>query len=232
PVQHRDGTPILWECPTPVGPVPLELLEVYPVGCWVGPEEFEPAPEPTLPSEPEPPIEDEDPSADRALAWSARQVAALLEWQYGADAVGLSGQLLAERTRSTGRLRSASGPGARWFIFGPGAVPRPTWQGAHELHRVLPYPCARIVVDPDAAPFVARGKSLFSQFVRGGDSSLAPDSPALLVDPDDHLLAVGRLLLAPFEMGRMERGIAVRVTAHARATGDETLEEPAVGEPD
>jgi hypothetical protein len=43
-----------------------------------------------------------------------------------------------------------------------------------------------------------------------------PESPALLVDPADTLLAVGRLLLAPYEMRRLKRGVAVRVTAHVR----------------
>jgi len=32
----RAGSPVFWEVPTPVGPVPLELAEVYPVGCYVG----------------------------------------------------------------------------------------------------------------------------------------------------------------------------------------------------
>jgi hypothetical protein len=38
---------------------------------------------------------------------------------------------------------------------------------------------------------------------------------ALLVTPEDELIAVGRLLLAPREMGRLSRGVAVSVTAHA-----------------
>ena len=230
PAQAADGSPYRWECPTPVGPVPLELLEVYPVGCWVGPEEFDAPAAGTGPAEPEPPLTpEEDPNVDRVHAWTARQLAGLLEWQYGTDAASLAGPLLAERSRSTGRLRSASLGGSPHFLFGPGAVPRPTWLGAQALHRAVPYPGSRIVVDPDAAPFVAGGKSLFSKFVRGGDSSLAPEGPALLVDPDDHLLAVGRLLLAPFEMGRMERGIAVRVTAHARNPGTEAAEEAPPG---
>lgn len=224
-----DGVPILYECPTPVGTVPLELTEVYPVGCWIGPEEFEPrtpvevAPEEDLlPSEPTP----EGTESERVAAWTARQLAAVLEWQFGPDVRELSAGLTGERSRRSGRLSAASGPGGRWLVFGPGAVPRPTWVGAQALHRVLPFPRARIVVDPDAAPFVTRGRSLFSTFVRGGDSSLAPDGPALLVDPDDHLLAVGRLLLAPYEMGRLRRGVAVYVTAHAREPGELAVEEP------
>jgi hypothetical protein len=58
---------------------------------------------------------------------------------------------------------------------------------------------------------------LFSPFVQGGDAGLVPGSSALLVDSDDRLLAVGRLLLAPHEMGKFARGVAVRVIGHAHS---------------
>ncbi len=230
PAHGPDGSPILWECPTPIGPVPLELTELYPVGCWVGVEEFEP-PSGSGPA-PEAPAPEEEAVAagdtDWTAAWTERQVAGLLEWQYGPDATALATRVTGERSRRTARLRGASGPDGRWFVFGPGAIPRPTWRGAVELHRTLGYPRARIVVDGDAVPFVLQGKSLFSRFVRGGDSSLVPEAPALLVDPDDRLLAVGRLLLAPYEMGRLTRGVAVRVTAHAKDRGERMEEEAEV----
>ncbi|HEV2316170.1 MAG TPA: tRNA guanosine(15) transglycosylase TgtA [Thermoplasmata archaeon] len=218
PATGPDGVPILWECPTPVGPVPLELTDVYPVGCWVGPDEFEEPPAATAGTADESatPADPDAMEIDWTEAWTGRQIAALLEWQYGTDAVPMAARMTGERSRQSGRLRAALGGTGHWFIFGPGAVARPTWKGAQELHRILPFPRARIVVDPDAAPFVASGKSLFSKFVRGGDSSLCPDAPALLVDPDDRLLAVGRLLLAPYEMAQLRRGVAVGVTANAR----------------
>ena len=80
------------------------------------------------------------------------------------------------------------------------------------------------MVDADAAPFVGEGRSLFSRFVRAADPTLAPGSSALLVDPDGGLLAVGRLLLAPHEMGVLRRGIAARVTAHRHVPAGPTEE--------
>lgn len=237
PTNAPDGSPLLWECPTPLGPVPLELTELYPVGCWLGAEDFEPrvATERELAADSDgDPGESQDASAettDWTDAWTKRQIASLLEWQYGPDAAALADRLTGERSHRTGRLRGANGPDGRWFIFTDGAVPRPTWRGAVELHRTLGFPRARIIVDPDAAAFVQQGKSLFSRFVRGGDSALVPEAPALLVDPDDRLLAVGRLLLAPYEMGRLARGVAVRVTAHGKDHGDRISEEAPVPEP-
>ena len=228
PARGADGTPLWWECPTPIGLVPVELLDVYPVGCWLGSEEFEEPPRPGAPiaPEPDPPSDGTPEGPDWTAEWAARELAALLDWQYGPGAAQAVGALRGERSPMTGRLRAGLGGDGRWFMVAPGAVPRPTWRGAQVLHDVLAFPRARIVVHPDAAPFVAAGKSLFSAFVAGGDGSLAPEAPALLVDPDDRLLAVGRLLLAPYEMGRLRRGVAVRVTAHARAPAEELPEEP------
>jgi 7-cyano-7-deazaguanine tRNA-ribosyltransferase len=220
PATGPEGSPLLWECPTPIGPVPLELLEVYPIGCWVGAEEFEPRP-PAQPSNGTgvpPPAPEED--KDWTETWTRRQIGALLEWHFGPDSSVLVDRTIGERSKITGRLRKILGPEREeWFTLGPGGVPRPTWLGGVALHAALPYPRSRIVVDVDAVPFVREGRSLFSRFVRGGDSSLYPESPALLVTQEDELLAVGRLLLAPYEMGRLRRGVAVRVTSHAKAPG-------------
>jgi archaeosine-15-forming tRNA-guanine transglycosylase len=73
-----------------------------------------------------------------------------------------------------------------------------------------------VVVHADATSFVREGRSLFSRFVLGADPALRIGETALLVDSDDMLLAVGRLLLAPHEMNDLRRGVAVRVTAHAK----------------
>jgi 7-cyano-7-deazaguanine tRNA-ribosyltransferase len=213
PAVDASGATLLWEVPTPLGPVPLELSELYPVGCWVGADEFD------VPEERREEAEEDEPIVgDAVAAWTDRQLRSLLEWQFGPDVAAVAEALRGERSRRTGRLRGAIGPDGPSFTFGTDAIPRPTWRGAVELHRTLGAPRARIVVDAEAAPFVAQGKSLFSRFVRGGDASLVPEAPALLVDPDDRLLAVGRLVLAPYEMARLERGVAVEVTAHARSS--------------
>jgi predicted RNA-binding protein (TIGR00451 family) len=94
-------------------------------------------------------------------------------------------------------------------------VPRPTFHGGRCLKTATPVGRHRVVVSEDAVAFVRQGRSLFSRFVVSSDPALVPEASALLVDRDDTLLGVGRLLLAPHEMGRFRRGVAVRVTAHA-----------------
>lgn len=233
PSETRTGEPILWECPTPIGPVPLELLELYPVGCYLGIEEFE-----SRVDREESPVEldglDVDASADSVPAWTARHTLAILEWVHGREAAEaiVGAGAVGGRSARTGRLRVLDRAGQRMFTVGNDGVPRPTWLGGELLHELRPFPAMRIIADPDASPFVAEGGSLFSKFVRGGDSSLVPGSSALVVDGDDHLLGVGRLVLAPPEMGRIARAVAVRVVAHARhPEGEPAPEEPnAVGE--
>ena len=80
------------------------------------------------------------------------------------------------------------------------------------------------MVHQDAVPFVRDGRSLFSTFAVQADPTLVPGASALLVDPNDSFLAAGRLLLAPHEMARLPRGVAVRVTAHARSRPPEPEE--------
>lgn len=232
PTEARDGSELWWAAMTPVGPVPLELTELYPIGCYVGYEEFDATLGPAEGTRPDLAGVEVDGERDWTEAWTARHRDAILEWQYGVEAArALGPQLAGERSRRTGRLRALRLEGEKAFTIGNDGVPRPTWHGAQVLHRTLPYPARRIVVQPDAEEFVAAGRSLFSPFVGGGDSSLVPGASALLVDRADRLLAVGRLLLAPVEMGRMPRGVAVRVTAHARRPVAEEDPEPAAPAP-
>ncbi|MCI4345520.1 MAG: tRNA guanosine(15) transglycosylase TgtA [Thermoplasmata archaeon] len=217
PCATREGAPIWWEAATPLGPVPLELLEVYPVGCWVGPELYDPE---LRRVEPDPVEEDpgEDPDSRVAL-WTLRHLNALFAWGYGASAAARLGELklVAVRSARTGRLRRLDRDGQTWFVVGNDGIPYPTWAGANELHRILPAPQARVVVAPDAVPFVESGRTLFAGYATSADRGLSPGSAALLVDQADRLLAVGRLRLAPPELGRFRRGVAAEILSHARA---------------
>ncbi|HEY6238434.1 MAG TPA: tRNA guanosine(15) transglycosylase TgtA [Thermoplasmata archaeon] len=223
PTLDRAGAPVRWAALTGFGPVPLELTELYPVGCYVGPDEFDVGALGRLSDGagdgPGPELEGLDVEADRdwSAEWGSRHLASILEFQFGEPAARQLAEhgLALERSRRSGRVRGIVLANRRVFTVGPDGIPRPTWYGASLLKEALHRPARRLIVAPDAVEFVARGKSLFSKFVGGGDSSLWPGSSALLVDDDDDLLAVGRLILAPQEMGRIPRAVAARVTAHA-----------------
>lgn len=223
PTTDRSGSPIEWECATPFGAVPVELTDLYPVGPFLGLDEFVDRPHHRSPTSLAsmvaagvgPEVETD---REWTAQWDERQVARLLEWRYGLRVVSRFAQgLRAERSRRTHRLRAIVHDGQPQYVIGTDGVPRPTFRGAVRLHPLLAPGRERVVVHEDAVPFVREGRSLFSTFVVQSDPALVPGATALLVDENDSLLSVGRLVLAPGEMGRLRRGVAVRVTAHPRS---------------
>ena len=231
PTHDRSGRAIEWVSPTPLGPVPLELTDLYPVGPYLGVGEFEAPPRHRSPTEISAEVAraltvEAERDRDWTDAWTVRQIASLLEWQYGAAvAAVLAPGLVGERSRRTGRLRRLLRDGEPQFVIGPDGLPRPTFRGGERLRAATPPGRHRVEVADDAVEFVREGRSLFSWFAASSDPALVPGASALLVDRSDSLLAVGRLLLAPTEMGRMRRGVAAWVTAHAKRPVPEAEEE-------
>lgn len=217
--------PALLEVQTPLGWVPVELTEVYPLGCLVSPAEFSPrqdrprrVPDGVAVAEyPSPDTaEVETTPQGRAGPLALRHALGIVEWCWGrgARAELTKVEFSLRHSRSTGRLRDISRGGEVLFVVGNDGLPHPTLAGGELLHRWLPSPQGRVVASGDAAPFVLEGKSLYSRHVVGVDPSVVPDQYVLLVDPTDRFLGVGRTLLAGSEMGQFTRGVAVRVTAH------------------
>jgi len=84
-------------------------------------------------------------------------------------------------------------------------------EGGKALHRALPRPSLRVVVETDTAEFNRLGKNVFAKFVVEADPDLRPRDEVLVVDREDRLVAVGHALLNPEEMVAFDRGVAVRV---------------------
>jgi len=82
--------------------------------------------------------------------------------------------------------------------------------GAFQLHKALPFPSLRVIIDDEAAPFVKEGKSVFSKFIIEADPALRPYDECLIVRSNDTLLAVGQCLLNPLEMMQFSHGQAVK----------------------
>lgn len=84
-------------------------------------------------------------------------------------------------------------------------------RGAELLHAALKPPRLRVTVDDDAAPFVARGKTVFAKYVTAADTEIRPAEEVLVVDSSDRLLATGTALLSGGEMLAFKTGKAVLV---------------------
>ncbi|MFQ6013464.1 MAG: tRNA guanosine(15) transglycosylase TgtA [Thermoplasmata archaeon] len=85
------------------------------------------------------------------------------------------------------------------------------WAGGQRLHEALEAPRLRVIVEADSAPFNRQGRSVFAKFVVEADPELRPWEEVLVVDQEDGLLAVGRALMNREEMLAFAVGPAVKV---------------------
>lgn len=83
--------------------------------------------------------------------------------------------------------------------------------GAGMLHEFIKSPGHRVVVNGDAAPFVAKGKTAFARHVVAVDPDIRAGEEVLVVDENDKLLATGKAMLSAIEMLAFKKGIAVDV---------------------
>jgi len=83
-------------------------------------------------------------------------------------------------------------------------------EGARRLHRYLPYPKNRVVVNKDAEPFAREGKSIFAKFVINCDIDIHTKEEVLIVNEEDQLLAFGKSILNGKEILDFNTGQAIK----------------------
>ncbi|HDH07140.1 MAG TPA: pseudouridine synthase [Thermoproteales archaeon] len=142
------------------------------------------------------------------------QIKAQLVYQYGRNVVRILdfGEIKVQKSGKTGRLKHVYLNGKMIFslratdgflIF--------SLEGARLFLKAVPPPSSRVVVMPEVAPFIARGRNLFSKHVVRADENIRPSEEVIVVTPEDNLVAIGRALLAGWEMVKARRGIAVKI---------------------
>lgn len=93
--------------------------------------------------------------------------------------------------------------------------------GARRLHAFFSYPAHRVVVNKDAAPFVAKGKNAFAKHVVTADTNIRAGQEILVVDEMDNLFGTGKAMLCALEMMSFKKGMAVNVRSGTEAEPDE-----------
>jgi uncharacterized protein with predicted RNA binding PUA domain len=68
-----------------------------------------------------------------------------------------------------------------------------------------------VTVQKDVSEFVADGRDVFAAHVVKADEEIRAKDEVIVVDEDDHILAVGRALLSSSEMKAFKTGVAVKV---------------------
>jgi len=216
-----------------IGPVPIELDEIYPVTHFYAPESDRGELRPeirnlmerysheqrysmTLLWEGEETlkfIEMMMPQSKRGFDIDLARVTALLKMQFGRGANNaLNDETISFiKSKSTGRIRNILVNDEHAFsIRARDGYISLTNEGARLIHSVLKRPGYRVRIVSDAIPFVEKGSNVFAKFVNECDPEIRPNDQVLIVDEDDRLLGHGRSLMNREEMLSFERGVAVK----------------------
>jgi uncharacterized protein with predicted RNA binding PUA domain len=86
-----------------------------------------------------------------------------------------------------------------------------TVAGAKRILDGAKHPRLWVEVSRDAAPFVAKGKSVFAKHVVDADEKIRPREEVVILDEKREVLAVGKAVLTGAEMKSFKCGVAVRV---------------------
>lgn len=150
----------------------------------------------------------------RRVDWNLLRVRATADMQFGrgaADAL-LAGRVAYVVSKNTGKIRNVLADGEHVLSLraedGLFTLKVP---GALRLHKALPAPRLRVVVDPDAVPFHREGKNVFAKYVKEADPAIRPGDEVLVVSPSDELCAVAQAAMNRREMLAFKRGVAAHV---------------------
>ena len=96
-----------------------------------------------------------------------------------------------------------------------------TPDGARVILSSMKKPPRVVVARDDVAEFIRVGRNVFAKHVVSADSSIRPQDEVIVTGEKRQLLAVGRAVLAGWEMTQFKRGIAVK-TRRGAGTDAET----------
>ena len=148
----------------------------------------------------------------------ALRIDRMLQYQYGFKILDeeLLQKIIIKRSKKTGRIRNVliEIDNKKEVLFTIRAYDNlliPAKEGAKLIHRKIPFPNYRVVVDKSVQEFARDGKSVYAKFVIDCDRELRPYEEVLVVNEDDELLAYGTTILNGRELIEFNYGVAVNV---------------------
>jgi len=146
-----------------------------------------------------------------------RRLRAILEHQLGVSGIGekvFPEGVLLKISRNTGKIREILAPTgeviatvlASTYTFNLKLL------AAKIIHETVPPPKLRVIIANEIAEdLVTYGNTVFAKHILYVDEDLRAGSEALVVDENDNLLCVGRLILSPDEIIHFITGPAVKL---------------------
>ncbi len=210
-----------------LGPVPIELDEMYPFAQSVFPQAIDKETSNVLKK-----IFNEFFKGEKIILWKEgkshlpttgirknrldldlNRISAVSDIQFGKDASKtlFNASIRIVKSKKTGKIRNIYREGNHILSMrASDGMFTLKIEGAKLLHNFFKYPKLRVVVKEDAVPFIKERKSVFAKFVTDCDPALIPLDECLIVDKKDTLLAVGRCLLNKNEMISFNYGVAAK----------------------
>jgi 7-cyano-7-deazaguanine tRNA-ribosyltransferase len=210
-----------------LGPVPLELDEMYPFAQSVFPTETDKETKELIKK-----LFNKFIKNKKIIYWKGnktlkeiksinkkvenfdiKRISAVSDFQFGRGAgkALLKGEVKVVKSKKTGKIRNVYCDGKHILsIRATDGFFTLKINGAERLHNFFKYPRLRVIVKDDAVPFIREGKSVFAKFVIDCDSELRPFDECLIVNKKDDLIGVGRCILNRIEMLSFNYGVAVK----------------------
>ncbi len=214
-----------------LGPVPLELDEMYPLAQSVFPEFIDKETEEYITFIYEKftknkniicwrgnnTLKELKKSSKKKVKFDISKISAVIDMQFGKDVskILLKGKIEIIKSKKTGKIRNVYCN--KMHILSMRATDGMftlKMDGARLLHKSLKFPKLRVIVKKDAVSFISEGKSVFAKFVKDCDSEFRPFDECLIVNEKDDLIAVGRVILNRCEMLSFNYGMAVKIREH------------------
>ena len=218
---------------SPVGPVPIELDEMYPVAQSLFPEPFDRETKERIKEQME--HLSHEHTYCLGVAWDGQatmdtlammcqkepsfnldiaRVRAVSDYQFGKGAADLllDGQVEIRKSETTGKIRNvlvdkehilSMRANDGFFTLRP--------PGAERLKKGLSPPRLRVIVKDDAIPFNREGRNVFCAFVVDCDPDIRPMDEVMVVSERDDLVALGRTMMTRDELLSFRTGVGVKV---------------------
>lgn len=208
---------------TPIGPVPLEMDEIYPVAQSIFPddlvqedglEEYKKRKDiaDMVKWEGKKTLEVLPKNKSEALSYGERKVKTTSNYQFGRDVgkILTNGELTFVKNNK-GRIKNV-------FLDDEHILSIRHYDGfftlkkagAELLWRHTSSPKLRMKVTEESAEFNRNGKSVFAKFVTAMDKKLRPGDESIVVTGDDDLVAAARVFLTSREVQAFDRGLAAK----------------------
>ncbi len=219
---------------SPLGPIPIELDEMYPFAQSIFPNKIDSHTrhivkensKKFLDGKNEIPYTDEEVNVEESETYNKifqyfdiRKISSIADMQFGKNAFKalFNGDIKIVKSKKTGKIRNIYCNDKHILSMRAGdGMFTLKLDGALKLHEYFKYPYLRVIIQKDAVPFIIDGKSVFAKFVVDCDDNLRPYDECIIVDEKDTLLGIGRCLLNKIEMLSFDSGMAVKVREHIK----------------